>query len=135
MDTTQSTVQKFLQYVSQQDLKNLLPLFSDKVDWHVPGDEGNVLWLGRRENIQGISDFYEMLWKNTEPVSVNVEDIFINGDNAVIAGEFSMKMLQTNVVVDSIFFIKMTIKDGHIVKYRFLEDSHALSVALNLGNS
>lgn len=78
MDTTQSTVQKFLQYVSQQDLKNLLPLFSDKVDWHVPGDEGNVLWLGRRENIQGISDFYEMLWKNTEPVSVNVEDIFIN---------------------------------------------------------
>lgn len=132
MDTTQSTVQKFLQYVSQQDLKNLLPLFADKVDWHVPGDEGNVLWLGRRKNIQGISDFYEMLWKNTEPVSVNVEDIFINGENAVIAGDFSIKMLQTNTVVDSLFFIKMTIKDGKIVKYRFLEDSHAVSSALNL---
>lgn len=132
MDTTQSTVQQFLQYVSQQDLKNLLPLFSDAVDWHVPGDEGNVSWLGRRNNRQGISEFYETLWKNTEPVSVNLDNIFIDGEKAVIAGDFSIKMLQTNEVVDSVFFIQMTIKDGEIVKYRFLEDSHALSVALKL---
>ena len=50
MDSTQSIVQQFLQYVSQQDLTKLLPLFSDTVDWHVPGDEASVSWLGRRNN-------------------------------------------------------------------------------------
>ncbi len=132
MENTQTTVQQFLQYVSQQDLKNLLPLFSDSVDWHVPGDEASVSWLGRRTNRQGISDFYETLWKNTEPVAVNLDHIFIDGEKAVIAGDFSIKMLQTNEVVDSVFFIQLTVKAGQIVKYRFLEDSHAVSVALKL---
>lgn len=132
MNNTQSTVQQFLQYVSQQDLNKLLPLFSDSVDWHVAGDEANVSWLGRRKNRQEVTNFYQTLWKNTEPVFVNVDNIFIDGEKAVIAGDFSIKMLQTNEVVDSAFFIQMTIKDGQIVKYRFLEDSHAVAVALKL---
>ncbi len=110
----------------------MLPLFSDSVDWHVPGDEGTVSWLGRRTGRQGIADFYETLWKNTEPVAVNLDNIFIEGEKAVIAGDFSIKMLPTNETVDSVFFIQLTIEAGQIVKHRFLEDSHAVPVALKL---
>ena len=132
--STESTVHQFLQYVSQQDLTNLLPLFSDTVDWHVPGDEEKVSWLGRRNSRQAVSTFYETLWKNTEPGSVAIDNIFIDGEKAVIAGEFSIKMLPTNKTVDSTFFIQMTIQQGQIVKYRFLEDSYAVSVAMHSSN-
>ncbi|MEN7551732.1 hypothetical protein AAG747_27700 [Rapidithrix thailandica] len=39
-------------------------------------------------------------------------------------------MLQTQQVVDSPFCIQMTVENDQIVKYRLLEDSHAVSEAL-----
>lgn len=131
MNNTQIIVQKFLKYLTQRDLKNLTAIFSDDLDWYIPGDVKKVLWLGRRKSRQEVSDFYELLWKNTEPVSANVDNIFFNGEGAVIAGEFSTRMLKTGKVVNSLFFIQIEVKNEQIVRYRLLEDSYAVSVALD----
>lgn len=130
MNNTQHIVQKFLQYLTQRDLKNLTAIFSDNIDWYIPGDEEKASWLGRRKSRQEVSDFYELLWKNTEPVSANVDSIFFNGENAVIAGDFSTRMVQTGKIVNSLFFIQLRVENGEIVKYRLLEDSYAVSVSL-----
>jgi ketosteroid isomerase-like protein len=131
MNNTQELIQKFLQYLSQRDLTKLTSLFAKKIDWYIPGNEAKAAWLGKRTTQQEVQAFYELLWSNTEPVSAAVDHIFIDGDNAVITGEFSTKMLQTGKVINSLFSIRIGVKDGLIVQYKLLEDSYAVSEALS----
>jgi uncharacterized protein len=129
---TQNIIQTFFKHLSERNLKALTDLFSNKIDWYIPGDENKAPWLGRRSNKQEVSDFYELLWKNTEPISVKLENVFIDNDKAVIAGEFSTRMIQTDKIVDSLFFIQITIQNNLIIKYRLLEDSLAVAKSLTI---
>jgi hypothetical protein len=70
------------------------------------------------------------LWENTQPLSAHIEAILVEGSYAVVTGEFSTKMLPTGKVVDSLFCIQLTVENNLIVRYRLLEDSYAVSVAL-----
>ena len=130
-DTTQNIIQRFFKSLSERNLDELTKLFADKVDWYIPGDESKAAWLGRRSSKQEVAIFYELLWKNTEPVSVKIESVLIDNNQAVIVGEFSTRMLQTGKTV-SLFFIHITIQDNLIVKYRLLEDSLAVAKSLTI---
>ena len=127
---TQNIIDGFFKHLSERNLTELTKLFSETIDWNVPGDKNKAPWLGKRRSRGEVSEFYELLWKNTEPISVTVENILTDKDVIIISGDFSTKMLQTNRIVDSPFFIQITIKDGLIIKYRLLEDS--LEVAKSL---
>lgn len=126
----QETVQEFLQYLSGRSLTELTNLFSDTVDWYIPGDKQKAPWLGVRNNKQEVSDFFELLWKNTEPVSAKIDHIFTDNENAVITGEFATKMLETGNIAESLFCIQMRIQNNKIIRYRLLEDSLAVSKSL-----
>lgn len=131
MNNIESIIQKFLKYLTGRELDELSALFSEDIDWYIPGDETTAPWLGKRNSRQEIVDFYKLLWKNTEAVSAEVSNIYIDDTSAIIAGEFSTRMLQTGKVVDSLFFIHLTVENDLIVKYRLLEDSYAVSKALS----
>ena len=128
---TQEIVQQYLMNLTQRNLDKITELFSDNVDWYIPGDINKAAWLGKRSSKQEIKDFYSLLWENTEPVSAQIERMVIDNDYAVITGEFSTKMLQTGNIVDSLFCIQITVKDNLIIKYRLLEDSYAVSISLS----
>lgn len=123
-------IQNFLKYLAERNLEDLTRLFVENVDWYIPGDESKVEWLGKRNSRKEVYEFYDLLWKNTEPISANIDNIFIDDNKAVITGEFSTIMLQTNKIVNSLFFIQITVENEKIVKYRLLEDSYAVSIAL-----
>lgn len=127
---TKATVQHFFQLLAQRKQDELIDLFSEQVDWYIPGDEGKVPWLGRRSTKKEIKEFYDLLWKNTEPVSVEIENLFVEENCAVITGEFSTKMLQTNKIVHSPFCIQITVVNELITRYHLLEDSYAVSISL-----
>lgn len=130
MPSTKNIVDKFLYFLSKKDLNNLIELFDDNVDWDVPGNTKIAPWLGQRNNKNDVRNFYELLWKNVEPISANIENIFIENEQVLLAGEFNVKMLATGNSVRSIFYIQITVKNGLIVKYRLLEDSYAISESL-----
>lgn len=130
MNDIQNTVQEFLQHLTSRNLEQLVSLFSEDIDWYIPGDEQNVPWLGKRNSKEDVAAFYTLLWQHTEPVSANIDCIYFNEQNVCISGSFSTKILQTDKIVDSLFFIQMTIKNGQIKKYRLLEDSYAVSRAM-----
>lgn len=127
----QEIIQHFLQFLSERNLKELTNLFSDTIDWYIPGDEEKAPWLGIRNNRQEVSDSFELLWKNTEPISAKIERIFNDDENVVITGEFVTKMLATGRIVESLFCIQMRIQNNKITRYRLLEDSLAVSKALD----
>lgn len=100
---TQNIIDRFFDFLSRRDLENLTKLFSDKVDWDVPGNEKIAPWLGKRNSREEVRNFYELLWKNVNPISSKINKIFIDNEDAVISGEFSVKMLQSGKIVNSIF--------------------------------
>jgi ketosteroid isomerase-like protein len=126
----QDLIQRFFQLLTQRDLENLSELFSEEVDWYIPGNEEIAPWLGRRTSRKQVKDFYQLLWQNTHALSATIDKIFIDNEDAVISGEFSSKMLQTGNIVNSLFFIQIKVRNNLIVKYRLLEDSYAVFLAL-----
>jgi uncharacterized protein len=78
-----------------------------------------------------VRSFFQLLWKSTEPLSAEVDHIFIDGDKVLIAGSFKTRMLMTGKIVESLFFIHMKIENDRISWYRLLEDSFAVSVSLS----
>lgn len=129
-DQTRNIVQHFLQFLTQRNLEELIMLFSDNTDWFIPGNTEIAPWLGKRNSRSKIKEFYQLLWNNTEPVSAQIDKIFIDDKEAVIVGDFSTKMLRTNNVVNSPFSIHLTVENNLIVRYRLLEDSYAVHIAL-----
>ncbi len=130
MNNTQSLVQNFFSKLTERNLDELVALFSENVDWYIPGDETKAPWLGRRNSRQDVATFYTLLWSQTEPVSAAIDCLLTDDENAVVTGEFSTRMLATGKMVESLFCIQMKFQDGLITKYRLLEDSYAVSVAM-----
>lgn len=120
----------FIAHLTKRDINNLTDLFLDTVDWFIPGDSSRAPWVGQRFTKNQVEDFFNVLWKNTEPLSAHIYEILFNEQSAIIAGEFSTRMLSTNKVVNSIFFIHITEKNGYICRYRLLEDSFCVSESL-----
>lgn len=127
---TQQIVQQFMQYLTTRDLDKLTALFSENVDWYIPGDENAAPWTGRRHTRQDIKTFYELLWSQTVPVSAKIDIMMVEDNRAIVAGEFSTQMLSTDRVVDSLFSIWISVEDHLITRYRLLEDSYAVSQSL-----
>ena len=129
-EQTKELIKEFLTAMGSRDLEAIACKFSDKVDWFIAGNEAIAPWLGQRNNRQEIKEFFQMLWANVEPVSVNVEHILADGNFGVITGEFASRMLRTGKVYESVFSIHFTVQDNLIVRYRLQEDSYALVKAL-----
>lgn len=129
---TKNIVHQFYQALANRELEQLLCLFSEQLDWEIPGNQELAPWLGKRTSRKEVKDFFELLWQNTEPVTAQIDHILAEGDFAVITGQFSAIMLRTGTMYSSMFSAHFTIKDGEIVRYRLQEDSYGLVEALSL---
>jgi ketosteroid isomerase-like protein len=127
---TIALVQKYLTALGSRNLDSIVHFFSEQIYWDVPGNKELAPWLGKRNSKAEIREFFEMLWAETEPKSVNLDHIFAKDNHAVITGEFSTLMLKTGKVYSSIFAIHLTIENNLITSYRLQEDSYALTQAL-----
>ena len=123
---------QYLELLAKRELDKIIQLFGNKVDWYIPGNELLAPWLGRRSNKEDIKNFFKLLWKNTVPIDAEIDAILSSNNLVVITGEFSTLMLSANRTVKSMFFIKMVIENGLIVKYHLLEDSFAVSEVLTI---
>lgn len=128
---TRNIINNYLQALTARNLHVMQSLFADEVDWYIPGNQAVAPWLGRRNTKAEVIDFFRLLWKETIPIAAEIDHIFIDGKKAVIAGDFKTGMLRTDKICDSLFFIRITVENGCIVKYHLLEDSYAVVQALS----
>lgn len=126
-EQTLNTVHALLSAMGQRDLESITNLFAEKPDWFIPGDERLVPWLGIRRSREEVKDFFLQLWSATEPLSAQIDHLFVDGNQAAVIGTFSSKMLPTGKVVDSLFHIHLTVEGDLITRYRLLEDTLAVS--------
>lgn len=129
-EKTQTIVRQFMQFLTERNLDKLVELFAIDVDWEIPGNYEKAAWLGKRRGRNDVREFYELLWKSTEPISAEIEKLLFEENFAVIIGNFETKMLQTGKIVRSFFCIQITLGNDLINKYRLFEDSYAVSQSL-----
>lgn len=129
---TRRLVQSFYQALATQNLDVLVSLFSETVDWDIPGNEDLAPWLGKKHGRIEIRAFFELLWRSIDPIHAHIDHILVEGEFAIATGEFSSRMLRTGSVYASMFSAHFTVADEQIVRYRLQEDSHGLVEALSL---
>jgi ketosteroid isomerase-like protein len=133
MSTTEETRAVLMDYfrrMGTQDPEQVAALFADEVDWFIPGNQAVAPWLGRRGTRSEVTEFYRLLWSAVTPLGADLQHLLVDGDVAVATGEFSSRMNQTGRVLESLFSIVFFVRDGRIIRYRLLEDSHGVVVSL-----
>ncbi len=127
---TRRVVETFFERLATGDPDEFTALLSDDIDWLIPGDTSIAPWVGRRSTRSGVADYLRRLRANAEPLRAEVQRVLVDGDMAIAVGEFASRMRTTGKVVESIFFAQFVVRDGLVVRYRLLEDSQAVVVAL-----
>lgn len=127
---TRMAVQRFVDAVkTRQPPEAIAALFAEEIDWNVPGPVDRLPWIGRRHGRAGIAQFYRDLLQNLEPERYEIHSVLADGDRAVVSGEFASRIRRTGKLAETPFLIEITVRDGLITRYRFLEDSHAVAQA------
>lgn len=104
-------------------------LFSEDVDWDIPGAVDRVPWIGRRRGRAGVADFVRDLRAHIEPIRFEIHAIIVDGDRGIASGTLESRARRTGKVMDSEFAIDFTVRGGLITRYRMFEDSFAVAEA------
>lgn len=129
-EETRTIVEDFYNKTALGDVKGIVGLMSDDVEWEIPGNEDLASWVGRKKEKTGVNEFYTLLNENTRNLIFRVDKLFVDGEQAVAIGYVSTIMLKTNKVFNSYFMAHFTVSDKQITKYFFAEDSFRLTKAL-----
>lgn len=108
----------------------LAAMFAEDVDWHIAGDVDRVPWVGRREGRAGVAAFFHLFRQGVQVRRLDLERPLVRGELAIVLGTFESLLVESGRVVASEGAIVMTVRGGLIVRYRILEDSFAVSTAM-----
>jgi hypothetical protein len=104
-------------------------IFKPDARCEVPGDVGVLPWIGHRTGRAAIADFIAGTREQTDAITFEIEDVLAGDRRAVIVGELASRIRTTGKVVETAFAIILSISDGLIDRFQFLEDSFAVSRA------
>lgn len=129
--SVQDAIGKFLGALGTRNLEATVACYSPDVDWLVPGNTAVAPWVGRRQGLDQVREFYQLLWAATEPLAFDLEHMVFDGNHCIITGQLKSKMTKTGKVFESMFSGHVTVgDDGLITRYRVQEDSWGLVEAL-----
>lgn len=106
------------------DMKPLLSLYSDDVEWHVPAME-NVPFAGPRRGIAGVRDFFAAITEGLEVLQFEPREYIAQGDKVVALGRYSWRVRATGREFSSDFAHVCTIRNGKIVRFHEYMDTAA----------
>lgn len=126
---TTETIQEFFARFGAGDLPALLELFTEEVDWNVPGAD-TVPWTGRRSTKDELTAFFVSAGEEVEATEqFEVDRIVAEGDTGVAIGRFTHVIRRTGKRFSSEFALHIAVVDGRIRLYHMFEDGHAAAEA------
>ena len=124
------TVRAFFSHVAEGELDRAIALFTDQVDWLIPGDE-SLAWTGARSRPAEIAEVLTTiggLHVPGESVS-EIRQILVDGSDAVVLGRIAHTTLGTGRRYDMLVAFHLTVRDGRITRLHMYEDSYLVSQA------
>lgn len=111
------------------DPDHMAALFSDDLDFAVPGDADAFPWIGRKIGRAAAADFFRGVRRLLVQVKFDVQHVLIDDGHAAIIGALASQVVATGRTIESEFVLALTISGGEITRFRMLEDSFAVSLA------
>jgi ketosteroid isomerase-like protein len=128
--STRAIVGEFLDRLGAGDADGVGKLFSDRIDWFVPGNS-RLPWTGRRTRGDEVSEYLQTMWPHFLPGAskVEVHSVIVDGDDAVVLSTFehTVKSNGRTFMTPSAMHLKVT--DGKITEMELYEDTAAVSQA------
>ncbi|MEU0602415.1 nuclear transport factor 2 family protein [Streptomyces sp. NPDC006393] len=128
--STAETVQEFFNRFGVGDLPGLPELFAEDVDVVVAGAP-LVPWTGHLVGRQEIEGYFQRFLEAVQTQRFDVEKIAVDGEDAIVLGEFAHKVTSTGKPFTGPFAIRITVRDGLIRRYQTFEDSYAAAIAFS----
>jgi len=73
-------------------------LFSQNAQWEIAGDVGVLPWIGKKSGKKAVVDFLNDTGLMIERLGLNVQDILVSQNRAVIVGSLSSRVKQTGKI-------------------------------------
>ncbi len=119
--TASELLNEYFAAFSSGEKEAALSLFSEEVDFNVPGSL-TVPWTGRREHDE-ILDFLDHAIDDVTTEAFVVEKIFGSDDEIVAFGSFRHLVIATGKPFESLFALRVESDGDRITKYHMFEDS------------
>ncbi|MFG2481035.1 nuclear transport factor 2 family protein [Streptomyces fagopyri] len=128
--TTREVVEKFLGLLGAGDPDAVAKVFAEKIDWYVPGSD-QLPWTGRRTTPAEVADYLRILGENIVPEKNvdKVEALVVEGEHAVLLGEFTRTARSTGRVYEMPIAMHFQVTDGKISKLYLYEDTAKVAQA------
>lgn len=123
--TPSEVVNHYLGTFFKKDIDRTLEYLTDDVVWKVQGT-ADVPTVGVRHGKEEVRAWMALFPVNFQPLDVQIERTFENGDQVVLTGHFTHRILSTGREFTSDFAAICSVRDGKVSAYSFLEDSYAL---------
>lgn len=139
MTTTPSTralAERLLERIGEGDPDRVAELHAEHVDWRVNWPESEhhrheTPWIRPRSTRADIADLNRQLGEFHVRGDAEVERILVDGDDAVVLGEFHQTAKPTGRAYRSRFVLHVTFEDGLVVRNHVYEDSLAIAQAFD----
>lgn len=111
-------------------LQEIAALYSEDVDFCIAGDTAHVPWAGHKTGRQSIIDFFGQIREEIISERFDVTDTLYGAGRAVVLGSLASRVKRTGKLIETAFAFDIVVKDGLITRYHMLEDSFAVSRAM-----
>ncbi|SDP80215.1 hypothetical protein SAMN04487914_14221 [Arthrobacter sp. ok909] len=128
-EVTKSLITNFLQTVGAGDADAAAGLFSEVIDWNVPGNPA-LRWIGARSEKSQVADYFRTMWSQfAGPGTAAVHSVLVDGAHAVVLATIGNASASTGRPFETAVAMHFRVDDGKITKLHLYEDSWAVSNA------
>ncbi|MFF0447068.1 nuclear transport factor 2 family protein [Streptomyces sp. NPDC004609] len=128
--STRAAVGELLARIQEGSPERVADLFAEKVDWHI-AENPTVPWIRPRSTRADVAAHFRELAEGQVPVpeGCSVDAVVVDGEEAMISGRLMGTVTTTGKVFRSPFVMRVTVRDGLIIRYLIVEDSLAIAAA------
>ena len=110
------------------DIKALLNLLSDNIEWQLPEIE-NVPFAGKYRGHEDVGQFFESLVDTQEVQHFDPREFIAQGDKVVALGHYAWRVKSTGREFGGDFAHVFTVDNGKVVRFHEYMDTAAVAAA------
>jgi uncharacterized protein len=123
--TPSEVIHHYLDTFFSKDVEKTLACLTEDVVWKVQGAP-DVPTVGLRRGRDEVRAWMALFPRYFEPLDFAIERTFESGEQVVVTGHFTHRIVSTGKEFTSDFAAICSVRDGKVSAYNFLEDSYAL---------
>jgi uncharacterized protein len=121
-------VKQIYENFKQGDIKALLHLLSENIEWQLPEIE-NVPFAGKRRGHEQMGQFFASLAGTQEVQHFDPREFIAQGDKVVALGHYAWRVKSTGREFGGDFAHVFTVNDGKVIRFHEYMDTAAAAAA------